>query len=564
MENPFDGLRPELRSEHDEIRKGIFSRALRNLQTAPLAERREWCRAIRATHTAAQAAKQRRSNVAASTTAATASANKLSLASAPAIPAPADGVPSSSPAVGTKRTHADVESDTSATTVQTSPAAAGLSAPVAPALTASTTAATTSAAPAPLSPLAAQAVKSSAVVEVEKEEGVTAQHVGEGEEEGEEESEASMKECIAAFLRGLLDRVVGMSLENLNVPALRILCSMVGIKTEVKNKIALYSTLSSFYYTECEKLGKRVSRDTVFTRQVEQEVAMLKHVSSTTNTTSAAAPSRRGVDRKAGSTPTTTTTNEDISPTSTPSRSNNNNNNKAVKGLGNSKAMPAAVVVSVTAKRAVDTAAAAKADRKKAAENNVAAAPSAKSRPSSKSAKVEDAGVDHYLKYENVEEELGDDLMYAKPVSSAHSRLDSTTNNNSSNTYSSDAYRPPAVRGVAKEESLYEENSDEGEVVYESRIFQKSNKGNSSAAKYAAPASSSSAQDSEEWSMLMLERKVASIVQLHDPVTVAIVVKKLSQLGYREPRADEVVEQILRRFHDRQLIYYDTGIAYLM
>jgi len=66
------------------------------------------------------------------------------------------------------------------------------------------------------------------------------------------------------------------------------------------------------------------------------------------------------------------------------------------------------------------------------------------------------------------------------------------------------------------------------------------------------------------WTPEALERKIASIVQLYDPVTVAIVVKKLAQFGYRSDDAHDIVERVLRRFHDRQLIFYDNGIAYLM
>ncbi|KPA76687.1 hypothetical protein ABB37_07535 [Leptomonas pyrrhocoris] len=494
MENPFAGLRPEMRSEHDEIRKGIFSRVLRNLQSAPLAERREWCKAIRATYSAAQAAKLKRA-------AATVSSNA-------ALPSPAPS-PSwttqpSAPAVGAKRTHSAVEA----------------SAPTPAPLVADATREPATGSPSPTTSAAILGVAGGDARDGEKAE----EALKEGEEG--EESEAVVKECIAAYLRSLLDRVVGVSLENLNVPALRILCTMVGIKTEVRNKIGLYSTLASFYYTECEKLGKRVSRDTVFERQVEQEVAMLKHVSPSSS-------SRKNGDKRAsaqasdaGPVPTTTTT------TSSMVRSGN----------GNSKTLPAAVVVSVTSKRAVSNTAV-KAQKKTVSSTQTAPSTSARSHQATKAAKTEEeADVDHYLKYENLSEELEDQPAVTTPENPYYQNQHYHSNNNSA--YGDD---------------------EGGEVVYQERVFSRPDGRNAAAAaapshmaKYAASANEG------EWSMLMLERKVASIVQLHDPVTAAIVVKKLSQLGYHEPNAVALVEQILRRFHDRQLIYYDTGIAYLM
>jgi hypothetical protein len=532
MENPFAGLRPGMRSEHDEIRKGIFSRALRNMQVAPLEERREWCKAIRATYTSARDARQKRA----------AAVNTASTAAPSTSPASS----TSSPAVGTKRTYDEAaengprEPAPPATSVSasTSEAAAATTGDVAghhvsgdPSVhlpsspgslpTAPVTATTSGGANSDEAAANGAAVSATAV------------------EEEEEEDEASVKECIAAYLRSLLDRVVGVSLENLNVPALRVLCMMVGLKTEVRNKIALYSTLASFYFTECERLGKRVSRDTVYERQIEQEVAMLKQVAPTTATTG-----RKGGEKKAATSAAATTASQapregDVAASSVIAQGSSSSNRKA-------KAAPAAVVVSVTSRLASDNAVT-KTGKKKTsplgASTTASAGAAARSRQAVKAAKTEDSNVDHYLKYENYDVELGDETAEAKQLSSSH--YQNTSDN----------------RG--RYGALADDADHDGEVVFEERVFSRPGSSTVTSAHMAKYASSSPT-DEDEWPMPKLERSVASIVQLHDPVTVAIVVKKLAQLGYHDPNAGVMVEQILHRFHDRQLIFYDTGIAYLM
>lgn len=514
MENPFAGLRPEMRSEHDEIRKGIFSRALRNMQTSPLEERREWCRAIRATHTAAQAAKQKRAAAAAAT-------------QASASPAPPSSSASLSPAVGTKRTHDETERLGTSATGEGAAAKkavkgeAGTHPPSSadPSPTASTTA-------------AAAPGGGGGAVDVEK-----------AEENAEaEESEAAVKECIAAYLRSLLDRVVGVSLENLNVPALRILCMMVGIKTEVRNKIALYSTLASFYYTECEKLGKRVSRDTVYERQVEQEVAMLRHAAP-----SATASAKRSTDKKE---------------VATPSANEKSSARADARGQGN--AAPTAVVGSVTSKRAADATAVKPERKKKAAANASVAAAPAKSHQTSQPAKTVGAGVVHCRKYDNLgdDEQAEEEERLSAPEEGSPASLDHARTNDQKSGRQSQPYS--AVNHVY---ASNDDDGDEGEVVYEDRVFARPGNSGLSAATvnsmYMAKYASSSSASEEGWTTAKLERKIASIVQADDPVTVAVIVKKLAQIGYRDANATHVVDQVLHRFQSRQLILYDNGIAYL-
>lgn len=492
MENPFAGLRPEMRSEHDEIRKGIFSRALRNMQFSPLAERREWCRAIRATYAATQAARQKR----AAATSGTKSSDDGSGASG------GTASPSASPEVGTKRTH-------DAAQLTDGPTSSGKS--TGGVETAETPLATSTASPPTTQGLATDGDA--------------------GGDEEEEESEASVKECIAAYLRSLLDRVVGVSLENLNVPALRILCTMVGIHTEVRNKIGLYSTLASFYYTECEKLGKRVSKDTIFERQAAQEAAMLRRLPASTNANAASSSSatKRGGEKM-----------------STPQQQQQQNKStteaKAASSRSASgKASPAAVVVSVTSHRRGENAVGGSQGKEK--EKPSSRSTSTKAEQQQPAAAAAAAGLTHYLKYENATEAWeAEDAEGTKPQSSLHASHN----------------HPNSAYGGGEEV--------DGEVVYEERVFARRG-GASTASSSSSPHMTkyaSSAGEDDGWSAPMVERKIASIVQLHDPVTVAIVVKKLAQLGYRAGNVEATVEQVLRRFHDRQLIFYDNGIAYLM
>lgn len=67
-----------------------------------------------------------------------------------------------------------------------------------------------------------------------------------------------------------------------------------------------------------------------------------------------------------------------------------------------------------------------------------------------------------------------------------------------------------------------------------------------------------------EWTPQRLEKSIATIIRNYDPVTVTIIVKKLAQIGYSEPRASDTVETYLHHFHQKQYIHYENGIAYCM
>lgn len=84
-------------------------------------------------------------------------------------------------------------------------------------------------------------------------------------------------------MRGLLDRVVGTSLNSLAVPALHVLCFMLDISTESHSKEVLYNKLANFFYTYCEKIGKRVSRSTFVLAQAAHDAQMMKSLNQKSN-----------------------------------------------------------------------------------------------------------------------------------------------------------------------------------------------------------------------------------------------------------------------------------------
>lgn len=250
-------------------------------------------------------------------------------------------------------------------------------------------------------------------------------------------------EYILAYMRTLLDRVIGGSLSNLSTPALRVLCVMAGIHTHSRSKDVLYNILASFYFTRCEKLGKRVSKSTLVEKEIRQTSEMLM-----------ALPSNRS-------------------------------KTASVRRVIATADPQAAVPRTVEEKK-----------RPVPAAKDPCAAPAAK-----------------------------------KHTTAAATAATTTV-------HSSEA-----------------EDSEVLDIAYAKGVF--------ATATHARPLQSSS-PSSDSWEPAELERKVASIVQLYDPVTATMVVKKLNQMGYRDDGAPAVVEAILRRFHQRQLIFFDSDIAYLL
>nr|CCC94194.1 conserved hypothetical protein [Trypanosoma congolense IL3000] len=100
--------------------------------------------------------------------------------------------------------------------------------------------------------------------------GLSSADVVEGSRQPTEVS--SDAEYIAAYLRTLLDKVIGLSLQELNVGALGVLCVMLGMPLSGrKGKEAYYSKLASFYYNHCEMLGKRVKEPRPIVEEFEPE-----------------------------------------------------------------------------------------------------------------------------------------------------------------------------------------------------------------------------------------------------------------------------------------------------
>ncbi|KAG5469359.1 hypothetical protein LSCM1_02575 [Leishmania martiniquensis] len=492
MDNPFEDLRPALRSEEDEIRKGVFSQALRNLQQASWEERRRWCKAIREAMTRGGAKAKKKTTPAA----AVAESTGCTGPSAPVFLSPpstlANSAASASPPMPSSSTATQPVQEADALVGQKrariESRASPPSAPATPLRGPEEDASLPCAPPAPQTAPEPSFVdtRSSLTVVSTLAQGESPLTAVASDSEAEE-NEESVKEYIAAYMRSLLDRVVGTGIDNLAVPALKVLCMMLGIRTEVSNKLGLYSVLANFYFSKCAKLGKRVSRDTVFERHMGQEVSMLKQLPSVSS------PSGRAQKRVAAAAP-----------------------EKAA----------ITVVNSVTALS--DKAVRPKVEsEERVMRRGMSSAPLPKPIRAVKTARQPDPTTEHYLKYEHyTDESLENDAAVTAPGSG---------------------------------------HQYDGDIVFQQPVFARQSKNAvvpSHMAKYAGPGAG--AEESESWSLPLLERKVASIVQLYDPVTVAIVVKKLSLMGYRDGGAESLVEQILRRFHERQLIFYDNGIAYLM
>lgn len=492
MGNPFEDLRPALRSEEDEIRKGVFSQALRNLQQASLEERRRWCKAIREATTRGGAKTKKKATPAAAVAELSDNIGPSTAISSPPQPTASNSAASASPPTPYALTAAHSTEEADVTVGQKRARNEGEASPTGAPATA--LGGPLDGAPLCCAPQASQTVPESATVGSQPSR-TAALAPADGEpsssaavsDPAAEETEESVKECIAVYMRSLLDRVVGTGIDNLAVPALKVLCMMLGIHTEVSNKLGLYSILADFYFSKCVKLGKRVSRDTVFERHVEQEVSMLRRVASAASSAGRAEKVTAAAPEKA------------------------------------------AVTVAKSATTLADKVEKTEVKREQAVvRKKMFSAPLFNSSRAAKVVPQANPVTEHYLKYEDYND----------------------------NTFEDDA-------AVAAPASDYAYG---GDVIYQQPVFARSSNKTASPshmAKYEGSGAGGEEED-DSWSLPLLERKVASIVQMYDPVTVAIVVKKLSQMGYRDGGAESRVEQILRRFHERQLIFYDNGIAYLM
>ncbi|KAF8291597.1 hypothetical protein TcYC6_0125130 [Trypanosoma cruzi] len=441
-DNPFERLQPPLRSEEDEIRKGIFGQALRLLHTATDEDKLRWRHAIEE----AIAARQSISRM-----------NKKTAVS--------EGIADVTPLVGfaaVKRPRDDGKGEEEEKETWTEENGGGGDGDQRPVVA---------------------AAKDSC-----------------GCRTGAEDTPMKDTEFIAAYLRTLLDKVVGLSLLELHVDALRVLCVILSIPLpKSRSKMTLYSTLASFHYTHCEKLGKRVSSSHNVQAQLRRDEQMIQKLfpaGSTSQTTSG-----MGRNRAAGATTTTTA--------SRPSGITKTVNSITLSKHSNS---------SCTDKNASNSSANHKNGTRSmltAVDSNVSPLDDT---PRSRRRKVvSDTG--------------------AKPKNKSPLERDAKDT-------------PAGVEGESELEVRHT-----GKVFADAPVFRQA---------MAVSRNNEEEEEEEEWTMAQLEKKVASVVQLYDPVTSAVVVKKLAQMGYRKACAMEKVEAILRSFHQRELVFYDNGIAYLL
>ncbi|EKF32513.1 hypothetical protein MOQ_003634 [Trypanosoma cruzi marinkellei] len=454
-DNPFERLQPPLRSEEDEIRKGIFGQTLRLLHTATDEDKLRWRHAIEE----AIAARQSISRMNKKTAVAEGVADATSLAGVAAVKRPRDdgkgeveeGEAKEEKETGTMEKEGDGDRDQR--------------------------------------PVDA-AVKDSC-----------------GCRTGVEDASMKDTEFIAAYLRTLLDKVVGLSLLELHVDALRVLCVILSIPLpKSRSKMTLYSTLASFHYTHCEKLGKRVSSSHNVQAQLKRDEQMIKKIFSPGSTSQTISGLGRNRATGAKNTTTTTTASRPSSITKTVNSitlSNHSNSSCTDKHVSNGSAKHK------KSTRAMLT----------AVDNNVS--PLDDTTRSRRRKSVSNTG--------------------AKPKNKSP--------------LEEDAKDTPA--GVEGESEL--EVRHTGKVFADAPVFRQA-----IAVSRNNGEEEEEEEEEEEWTMAQLEKKVASVVQLYDPVTSAVVVKKLAQMGYRKACAMENVEAILRGFHQRELVFYDNGIAYLL
>ncbi|ORC90542.1 uncharacterized protein TM35_000083400 [Trypanosoma theileri] len=454
--NPFERLRPSPRSEEDDIRKGIFGQALRLLHTASDEDKLRWRRAIEEATAPKQPSSNSKKN------------KKKEKEKEEKSNDPLPEMEATTLAVKRPR-EGEVEGEAAA-----------------------------------------------AAAETEKKENNESKDENENEKkENEKENEksdvsTSSNSCsepttsksdvrqpsdlefIAAYLRTLLEKVVGLSLQELNVDALRVLCVMLGIPLPAsKSKMIHYSILASFYYTHCEKLGKRVSSSHHLEAQLKRDEEMVRKIyanklPSITSTTT-----------------TTTTTTTTSGKTTSTKKSTRNSSGKN--------------------------------DMLRVVDGNVSSTVETPRSQQQKSLATQPP----QTQAKNTTGKKRDTLAGTKGIEQQH---------------------PVEMQ----EEEEEEEGEEELEIHHNNAVFtQQTSRQTDKSNNYYNNNNNNNNMDGE-WSMVQLEQKVASIVHLYDPVTTAVVVKKLAQMGYRNADAAERVEDILNSFHQRQFVFYDNGIAYLL
>lgn len=274
--NPFATLRPALRSEEDDIRRGVFNHALRNLATATPEQKVYW-------HTA----------------------NEKMLRSV------RDRF-----ALGSAVETAAVKEEIGAVDVPSIAAAGALHHKTEPSSSAGIVDRTA------LPDLGVKRERSDDTKEVDG----CSPSCKELETQGQlpcPPHEAGLS--IGAFLHAQVEKTVGSTLSILSSNTLRMLCMILGITTKSSNKDALYSMLASYHYTHCEVLGKRVSRSTFFDELVKQDCqslqVFLKHPSKGAGGSHKAAASSPSTTLKTETAARTASTKQKGPPTPSPSTS---------------------------------------------------------------------------------------------------------------------------------------------------------------------------------------------------------------------------------------------------
>lgn len=494
--NPFETLQPVLLNEEDAIRKGIFGYTLRKLSTLTFESKIDWCRAVKTAMAPRPLAGKK---LAAATAAVEAEKRDRSADST------SDAPEAKQPRLEATTTTGDaavtsVEGVTTTTATSSSPATA------------------------------------------------TTVEANSADQEGLPQTTEAASEFIAAFMRVMLERVVGGSLSDLSVPQLAALCRMVGITTQARSKNVLYSTLASFHFTSCEKLGKRVVRNTFAERAVREAGEMLARASAGKSTVAKVRAATAADD-------------------------NDNDNGDDSAAARNKKSRLATAATAAAAAAAAENKRLAKAARlqARADKEKKKAAKKAKADEQALAAKAARKEARQQLRQQKQQQQhlpfiaSAQQFLQGQPV--LNSSYYSDNEDDEDGEGGDDAQSEEEDDDDDNEEEDDSPSEEELEVQYGGRVFQSK----SSSATAGAPSNNSNhgATPAQPlpgggWTLPEVEKKVASIVQLYDPVTVAIVVKKLAQMKYTDQNAVDVVEGILRRFHHMQLIFYDNGIAYMM
>lgn len=284
--NPFANIRETLRSEEDDIRRGVFSHVLRNLMTATAQQKQEWQTEIEET--------QRifRERVAGGKARASEKTAKEKASSTPEEAPAADAAAAAAAARITTREGEKEENRTSGSEV----------APVA-------------------SPLLGMKRDRS---EGQEAAGGVSSNLPKKEDAASSTSTSDGEGgfSIGSFLHSQVEKTVGGTLNTLSSGILRILCMILGLAPKSRSKETLYSMLATYHYTHCEVLGKRVSRSTFVDDLAKQDVKSLhlfiKHpVKGAGKTDRKEVPPQLGVPKKEAPTPVLTRTKQTRKPSHT-------------------------------------------------------------------------------------------------------------------------------------------------------------------------------------------------------------------------------------------------------